>query len=74
MPIILATQETDQEDWSSKPAQANSSWDPISKKPNIRKGWRVGSSSKSACLAKYETVSSNPSATKKKEKVKKIPT
>jgi hypothetical protein len=31
-PIILATQEADQEDSSSKPTQANSLRDPISKK------------------------------------------
>jgi hypothetical protein len=29
----------DQEDHSLKPAQANSSQDPISKKPNTKKGW-----------------------------------
>jgi hypothetical protein len=33
----------DQEDHSSKPAQENSSQDPISKKPSTKKGWRSGS-------------------------------
>jgi hypothetical protein len=37
-PVIIATQEAwDQEDHGSKPAQANSSQDPISKIPNIKK-------------------------------------
>jgi hypothetical protein len=35
MPVILATQE----DSGLKPAQANSSWDPILKKLIITKGW-----------------------------------
>jgi hypothetical protein len=34
----------DQEDHGSKPAWANSSRDPILKKPNTKKGWRSGSS------------------------------
>jgi hypothetical protein len=34
MVVILATQEEEiQEDWGSKPVQANNSQDPISKKP-----------------------------------------
>jgi hypothetical protein len=33
----------DQEDRGSKPAQANSSQDPISKKPITKKGWWSGS-------------------------------
>jgi hypothetical protein len=33
----------DQEDHSLKPSWANSSWDPISKKPITKKGWRSGS-------------------------------
>jgi hypothetical protein len=37
-PIILATQEADQEDRSLKSAQANSLQDPISKKPITKKG------------------------------------
>jgi hypothetical protein len=40
-PVILATQEAGvatQEDLGSKPAQANSSRDPISKKPFTKKG------------------------------------
>jgi hypothetical protein len=38
--VILATQEAErnQEDGSSKPAWADSSQDPISKKPNTKKG------------------------------------
>jgi hypothetical protein len=38
MPVILATQE----DRSLKPAQANSSRDPVSKKPFTKKGWWNG--------------------------------
>jgi hypothetical protein len=40
MPVILATQEVDrdQEDHGSKPAQANSSGDPMSKTPFTKKG------------------------------------
>jgi hypothetical protein len=34
----------EQEDHSSKQAQANSSRDPISKKPNIKKDWQSDSS------------------------------
>jgi hypothetical protein len=37
-PVILATQGGDQEDHGSKPAQANSSRNPISKKVIIKKG------------------------------------
>jgi uncharacterized protein YjeT (DUF2065 family) len=33
MPVILVTQEADQEDRDLKPAWANSAWDPILKKP-----------------------------------------
>jgi hypothetical protein len=33
----------DQEDQGSKPAQANSLWDPILKKPITKKGWWSGS-------------------------------
>jgi hypothetical protein len=36
----------DQEDCSSKPAQATSSQDPTSKKTFIKKGWWSGSSSR----------------------------
>jgi hypothetical protein len=41
----------DLEDQDSKPAQANSSQDPISKKPITKKGWWSGSSGKRTCLA-----------------------
>jgi hypothetical protein len=37
MPVILATQEADQVDHGLKPAQANSSWDPISKNPSQKR-------------------------------------
>jgi hypothetical protein len=37
MPVLLATGETDQEDHSSKLAQANSLRDPISKTLNTKK-------------------------------------
>jgi hypothetical protein len=47
----------DQEDSQQKPAQANISHDPVSKKPFTKKGWWSGSSS---------TLSSNPSIEKKK--------
>jgi hypothetical protein len=44
MPVILATQETrDQEDQGSKPDWTNSLQDPISKKPITEKGWWSGS-------------------------------
>jgi hypothetical protein len=36
----------DQEDHGSKPAQANSSQDPISKEPFTEKGWWSGSRSR----------------------------
>jgi hypothetical protein len=51
----------DQEDCGSKPAQANSSQDPISKKPFTKKGlveW-----------LKVKVLSSNPSTAKKKKRV-----
>jgi hypothetical protein len=46
----------DQEDHSSKPAQANGSWDPISKKPFTKK----------RLVECIKTLSSSPSTTKKK--------
>jgi hypothetical protein len=39
MPVILPIQETDQEDYGSKPALTNSSWAPILKKPITKKVW-----------------------------------
>jgi hypothetical protein len=41
MPVILATQERDPEDWGSKPAWANSLWDTIVKKPFTKKSGGV---------------------------------
>jgi hypothetical protein len=38
MPVILLLRRQDQEDHSSKPGQANSSQDPISKKSHHKKG------------------------------------
>jgi hypothetical protein len=42
-PVIPVTRGRDQEDHGSKPAPANSSRDPISKKPITKKGWWSGS-------------------------------
>jgi hypothetical protein len=56
----------DQEDRGSKPAQINSSRDPISKKPFKQKGWLSDSST-----GKHETLSSNPSDAKNKKKEKR---
>jgi hypothetical protein len=57
----------DQEDLSSRPAQANSSRDPISKIPNTKKGcWRA---QVVECLpSKCEALSSKPHTIKKKKK------
>jgi hypothetical protein len=41
-PIILATKRQCSEDHSSKPAWANSSWDPISKRPITKQDWQSG--------------------------------
>jgi hypothetical protein len=60
MPVILATQAgKDQEDRSSKPAQENSSQDPITKKSHHKKG-----------LVEWLKVAlnSSPSTTQKKKK------
>jgi hypothetical protein len=56
----------DQEDHSSKPAQANSSKNPILKKNQHKKGLAEWLSSKNACLASIETLSAT-----KQEKGKK---
>jgi hypothetical protein len=48
---ILATQEAEIGGSSSKPAQANSSLDPISRKPITKKGWLVGGS---RCRPKFK--------------------
>jgi hypothetical protein len=65
MPEILATQEADrgQEDRSSKPAWANSSWDPILKQP-ITKQKRAGG------VAQGVGPEFKPSTTKKKKRSK----
>jgi hypothetical protein len=52
----------DQEDWGSKPAQANSLWDPVSKKSIINKEWKNGS----RCRSWVQT----PVQQKKKKKKK----
>jgi hypothetical protein len=63
----------DQEDHRAKPAQANSSWDPTWKMHNTKQGWWSDSSGRMlACLAKYETLSSNPSTLKKKKGTKEL--
>jgi hypothetical protein len=54
----------DQEDCSSKPAQVNSSQDPISKKTITKKGWWSGSSS---------SPSTTPKKKKKRHTLEKLP-
>jgi hypothetical protein len=55
------------EDHSSRPARANSSWDPISK--ITRAKWTRGMAlAVKYLLCKHETLSSNPSSTPKKKK------
>jgi hypothetical protein len=56
----------DQEDLGLKPALANSSQDPILKKPNTKKGWWSGSSGK-YLSRKCEVLSLNLSTTKNKQ-------
>jgi hypothetical protein len=51
-PIIPATQDAETRRAGSRPALTNSSRDPILKMPNTKKGWRSGSSGKSALLVK----------------------
>jgi hypothetical protein len=51
----------DQEDHGSKPAQAMSSWDPISKNPSQKRAGGV---------SQGEGPSSNPSTSKKKKTTK----
>jgi hypothetical protein len=63
----------DQEDCSSRPTQANSSRDPISKIYNIGKkkkprGDRSMTLVTECLLSKCKTLSSNPSTIKKKKK------
>jgi hypothetical protein len=50
-----------------KLAWANSSQDPVSKKPIIKKGWWSGLSGENL-PSKCEVLSSNPSAAKKRKK------
>jgi hypothetical protein len=57
--------DRDHENHNSRPAQVNSSPDPMSKILNTKKGWQSGSSSKSVCLTSMRLVSSNPSTSKK---------
>jgi hypothetical protein len=70
----------DREDWSLKPAQANSLRDPISKIPNTHththktKNRADRAAQEEQCLpSKCETLSSNPSTIKKKKKKKNQP-
>jgi hypothetical protein len=51
---------SDQEDRGPKSAQANSSWDPISKIPNTKQVWWVAG----CLLSKREVLSSKPSTAK----------
>jgi hypothetical protein len=67
MPIILATQEGAQESGSLKPAQANSSWDPILKKLITKKDWWNGVNSKRDCLASVRPWVQTPCTIKKKK-------
>jgi hypothetical protein len=66
------SRDRDQEDHGSRPAQANSSSDPILEKPNTKKR-RAGEVTQVVeveCLpSKHEALSSNPSAAKKKKMV-----
>jgi hypothetical protein len=55
---------TDQEDHGSKPAQANSSRDPISKIPNTKQGWWIDSSGRASMRPWVQT----PAPQKKKKK------
>jgi hypothetical protein len=62
----------DQEDHSSSPAQANSSWDITSKLTRAK--WSEGVAQMvEHLLCKNEALNSNPSPTKKKKKKKKPP-
>jgi hypothetical protein len=60
----------DQEDHGLKPAQTNSSQDPISKMHNTKMGWKSGANG-TAPTTKHEALSSKPSNTKKKKKNKR---
>jgi hypothetical protein len=58
-PVILAAWKTDQENFSSRPAQANSSQDPISKITKAK--WiEVVAQAVQCLLCKRETLSSKP--------------
>jgi hypothetical protein len=66
MPTILATQEAEFEDLSLRPAQANSSQDPISK--ITRAKWTRGVAPAVEHLPCYhKALSSNPSPNKKSD-------
>jgi hypothetical protein len=66
MPVILGR---DQEDHSSKSAQANSSQDPVSKMLNTKKAGRLAWVI-DLLPRKHEALSPNPSIVKKKERKK----
>jgi hypothetical protein len=57
MPVILATQEADQENHNSKPAQAKSSQNPPLKKPNTkRRASRVAQGVGPECIPQYHQI------------------
>jgi hypothetical protein len=60
----------DQEDHDSKPAQANSSQDPISKNPSQKRADGVAQIVENL-PRKHEALSSNPSMTRKEKKERK---
>jgi hypothetical protein len=64
MPVILATQEADQEDCGSKPAQANRPRELILKKTHHKKGLMK--------WFKVYALTSNPSTAKTKPKKKNL--
>jgi hypothetical protein len=67
MPVILATQEADQEDGGSRPAQANSSRHHLENTQH-KKGWQSGMAQGVQHLpSTLEVLSSNPSTKKKKK-------
>jgi hypothetical protein len=63
MPVILVTGGWERKDHSSRPARANSFWDPILKIPNTEKGRQMVQGVECLCR-KCEALSSNPSTAK----------
>jgi hypothetical protein len=67
-PIFLATWEAEnQEDRGSKPAWANSSQDPISKKPGLVEWLKVKALSSSSSTAKKKKKKINSNINRKRE-------